>query len=209
MRKILLLITFMSITTLGFSQVELGFKFSPTISTNRIDTDSETVDFSNDGSGLRFLAGPTADFALAENYYVSTGLLLVSKRAAFKATSVAGTEKEEYKLQYLQIPITLKLYTNEVALDKRIYFQVGGSLEINVKEDPKEDNFRYVEDFKIFDSSLIVGTGLEYKVGVSTAIYGGFSYTRGLVNSVGDQLDVGGDLIIKNDYLALDIGVKF
>ncbi|UII34031.1 PorT family protein [Fulvivirga ulvae] len=209
MRKFLLLIIFMFVASTGFSQFKLGFKFSPTISTNRIDSKSDTVSLSTDGAGLRFVAGPIADFQLTENYFVSTGLLLVSKRAGLKAKQPLGTEVEEYSLQYIQIPVTLKLFTNEVALDKRIYFQMGATMEVNVKDDPKKDRYYYVEDFKLFDSSLLIGVGLEYKVGVNTIVFGGFSYSRGLLNTVGDHVRLDDDITLKNDYLALDLGIKF
>lgn len=209
MRKILLLVIFIFSASAGFSQFKLGFKFSPTISTNRIDSKSDSVSFSTDGAGLRFVAGPIADFAITENYYVSTGILLVSKRAGLEAKGTFGTEKEEYALQYIQVPLSLKMFTNEVALDKRIYFQVGATMEVNVKDEPKKESYYYVEDFKLFDTSLLVGVGLEYKVGVNTIVFGGFSYSRGLLNTVGDQVRLDDEIIFKNDYLALDLGIKF
>lgn len=209
MRKILLLIILLFTASAGFSQFKLGFKFSPTISTNRIDSKSDTVSFSTDGAGLRFVAGPIADFQLTDNYFVSTGILLVSKRAGLEAKRPSGTETEEYSLQYIQVPVTLKLFTNEVALDKRIYFQVGATMEVNVKDEPKKDRYYYIDNFKLFDSSLLVGVGLEYKVGLNTIVFGGFSYSRGLLNAVGDQVRLDDDITFKNDYLALDLGIKF
>lgn len=211
MRKNLLLIVFLFTSSISFGQFKLGFQFSPTISTNRVDSDSETVSFSTDGAGLRFTAGPIADFPITENYFVSTGILFVSKRAAFKAVQQQDnlTAKETYNLQYVQVPLSLKLFTNEVALDKKIYFQMGATMEFNVKEEPDKDTYVFIEDFKLFDSSLLFGVGLEYKVGLNTIVFGGFSYHRGLTNTVADHVAFDDDIILKNDYIGLDMGIKF
>lgn len=210
MRKNLLLVVALVVSsTCAMAQFKLGFKFSPSLSANRIDSDSDVVSFSSDGTGLRFTAGLIADYAITENYYFSTGILLASKRAAFKVTEPDGVRKEEYALQYIQLPVSLKLFTNEVALDKRIYFQVGATMDVNVKEEPKKDSYVYIEDFKLFDASLLIGTGLEYKVGVNTIVFGGFTYSRGLLNTVDEQIDLDQDIILKNDYIGLDLGVKF
>ncbi|ELR69282.1 hypothetical protein C900_05166 [Fulvivirga imtechensis AK7] len=210
MRKnLLLIVLLLASSSIGFAQFKLGFKFSPTISTNRIDSDSGEASFSSDGAGLRFTAGLIADYPLTENYYFSSGILLASKRGAFKAKTATTTTTEEYALQYIQVPVTLKLFTNEVSLDKRIYFQVGGTIEFNVKEEPRKDSYVFVEDFRLFDTSLLVGVGLEYKVGVNTIVFGGFTYSRGLLNTIDKHLPLDEDVILKNDYIGLDLGVKF
>ncbi len=214
LRKILLLAILAFIATPSFSQFTLGLKFSPTLSTNRVDASSDSTSFGSDATGLRVALGPIADIEIRENYFLSTGLLFVSKRVGVEATtnqnaSTQTTFKEEYSLQYLQVPITLKLFTNEVALDKKIYFQVGGTLDFNINEEPKrQDNF-LVEDFLIFDSSLLIGMGLEYKMGVNTVVFGGLTYQRGLINAVNEHAPLDGDISIKNDYISLDLGVKF
>lgn len=212
MRKNLFLVLFVLASATSFAQIKLGFQFSPTLSTNRISSDSDTLSLETDGTGLRFAAGPIVDIAFSENYFISTGLLLVSKRAGLEAdlsNDASPAFREEYKLQYLQIPLSLKLLTNEVAIDKRIYFQFGTTMEFAVKDEPEESDHFIVEDFKLFDSSLLVGIGLEYKIGVSTILFGGFSYHRGLFNSVSDQVRLDDDITLKNDYVGLDFGIKF
>jgi len=208
-RKILLLAILVLLATPSFSQFTLGLKFSPTLSTNRIEASSDSASIDTNGNGIRLALGPIADFKIRENYYLSTGLLFVSKRAGIEASSDNATFNEEYGLQYLQVPITLKLFTNEVALDKKIYFQVGGTLDFNINEEPKEQENFLVEDFLIFDSSLLIGMGLEYKLGVNTIVFGGFTYQRGLVNAINEHAPLDGDFSLKNDYISLDLGVKF
>jgi len=194
----------------ALAQFKLGMKFSPALSTNRVESTSDTTSIDTDGLGVRLALGPIADFQIRDNYYVSTGLIYVSKRAGFEGTTESGERfTEEYSLQYLQIPVTLKLFTNEVALDKKIYFQVGATLDFNINEDSKSQTNFLVEDFLIFDSSLLIGMGMEYKVGVNTILFGGFTYQRGLINAVNEKGPVNGDLSLKNDYISLDLGIKF
>lgn len=212
MRKNLFLVFFLIMSITSFSQVKLGFQFTPTLSTNRISNDSDTLSLETDGTGLRFAIGPIVDIGFTDNYFVSTGLLLVSKRAGLEANLANDNNPsftEEYQLQYLQIPLSLKLLTNEVAIDKRIYFQFGTTLEFAVKDEPEEKENFIVEDFKLFDSSLLLGIGLEYKIGVNTILFGGFSYHRGLLNSISDQVQLDDDITFKNDYVGIDFGIKF
>lgn len=209
LRGIFLFIVFTFSAAPVFSQVTLGIKVSPTFSTNRIKSTSDTTSINSDGAALRFAIGPIADYEFRENYFVSTGLLFVAKRVGIEAVSDQRTITEEYDLQYLQVPLTIKLFTNEVALDKKIYFQLGGTLEFNINEPQKNQDNLLIQDFLIFDSSLLAGMGMEYKVGVNTILFGGITYQRGLVNSVNKKAPLDGDLSVKNDYFGIDFGVKF
>ncbi len=206
-RKNIILLAFLLFTFSGAAwaqQVELGFQLSPSLSFNRIDDDNTSDDLSTDGIGGRMIVGVIGDINFQENYYFSTGLLFVPKRVGI-STPVGD---EAYKLHYLQLPATLKLFTNEVALDMRVYFQVGLTLDFKLLEDNITENATYISDFRGFDSNVLLASGLEYRIGYSTTIYGGLSYRRGLVNVVKNASGPG-DFIIKNDMLSLDLGVKF
>ena len=120
---------------------------------------------------------------LRENYFVSSGLFFVPKRVGVRDNATDPVE-EAYKLHYLQIPATMKLFTNEVALDTRVYFQGGFTLDIKLKEDKISSEAQYVEDFGFADASLLVATGAEYRYGYNTILFGGFSYRRGFGNVV-------------------------
>lgn len=201
-----LLLTFFALP--AWSQVELGLQFSPSLSFNRIDDDDATESLSTNGVGFRGIFGLLADFYFQENYYFSTGLYFVPKRVGIEDAN--NNISEAYRLHYLQVPASLKLFTNEVALDMRIYFQVGFTADIKILEDQISEEVAYIRNFRAFDSNFLLGTGLEYRMGYSTTVYGGLSYRRGLVNVVRNPLDPSvGDIIIKNDMLSLDLGVKF
>ncbi|MFA0961930.1 porin family protein [Roseivirga sp. BDSF3-8] len=211
MKKTVILLFF---ALLGFSavqaQTKIGLKFSPTISSNRVDASGDEYSLSTNGVGLRFIFGPYVDVMLSENYYFHSGLLYVPKRVGVEGTAQSGGMFDEaYKTHYLQVPVGIKLFTNEVALDTRIFFQVGGALEILINEENISDDAVLIEDFRFFDANVSLGSGVEYRIGTTTILSGGITYNRGLVNVVSEHNLMAGDLSVKNDLLRFDIGVKF
>lgn len=188
-----------------FAQNKVGLKFSPNLSFNRISSDSDNDSFSSNGIGGRFIFGPTFDYFLAENYFISSGVFYAPKRVGIEANTV----EQSYNLQYIQIPVTLKLYTNELALDTRVYFQLGGLLEFKINEKDNQAGPPIIESLKAYDFSTVLGTGVEYQIGINTTLYGGISYNRGLINVVKEQSALVQEFSVKNDLLNLDIGIKF
>ena len=208
-RYIFVLVIFIG-STQAFSQAKVGLQLSPTISSSRIETQSNTYSLKSDGAQLKFKFGLIADFMLADNYYFSTGLLYVPKQVTLIATEEPNlrTLTEEYNLQYLQIPLTMKLYTNEITLDTRLFFNIGATAELAISEKFDIDN-EVIGDYKLFDSSLLLGAGVERNIGVNTAVYIAVVYNRGLINPIANALDIGQKIILKNDMLSLDLGIKF
>ncbi len=195
----------------GMAQIQMGFKLSPLLSMNRVDIETDAALVDSDGSGTRFSFGPVADFSLNgnENYHISTGFWLTSKRAGISYNDGTNRVTQAYSLQYIQIPATLKFYTNEVGLDKRIFFQFGPTLDFKVSEKLKDGDksIRVVDDFRFFDMTMFVAVGLEYQMGNTTRVFGGISYSRGLINAAKNALS--DDIIYKNDYIGLELGVMF
>lgn len=210
MRKLVFVALAILAMQAAHAQTKIGLKFSPTLSTNRIIEDGDTNHtFTSNGVGGRIIFGPVVDLFITDNYYFSTGLLYAPKRVGVTVvptTTQVGVQ-ESYKLQYLQLPATLKLFTNELALDTRVYFQLGGLFEVKINEKAEEGNL-FIEDFRPFDIGLHLGSGVEYRLGYNTLLFGGFFYNRGLVNIVANtQDDV--DVNIKNDLIGLEMGIKF
>ena len=138
----------------SFAQIQMGFKLSPNISINRVDIETDNAQVDSDGSAVRFSFGPIADFSLNnnENYHFSTGFWLTAKRAGITYNDGSERVTQAYSLQYIQLPATLKFYTNEVGLDKRVFFQFGPTFDIKVSEKRKEGDksLRVVDDFRFF-----------------------------------------------------------
>lgn len=188
----------------SFGQTKLGLKLAPAITSNRVTNDAQT--FENDGSSLKLSVGLVVDKPLSDTYFLSSGITYLPKQVAFRNDTLA----EEYRAQYLQIPVSLKLFTNEVAPDFKVYFQVGTGLEIKVFDEPVEPEFDLVDSLNPIDFSVILGTGVEFRAGLSTTLFGGISYQRGLINAISSTTVPGtDDLQVRNTVVSIDFGVKF
>ena len=138
--------------------------------------------------------------------------MFAAKRAAIKNEVL--NISEEHKLQYLQVPILLKLYTSEITLDTRLYFKLGGLIELKIEEraatvaDPSKS---FIEKFTPLDVAFLLGAGIEYDISPPTSLSIGISYQRGLVNAIKSQASIPGvpKVIYKNDFLSLDLGIGF
>ena len=205
MKRILIPALFLILCSGAMAQIKLGLKLAPVVAANRAKNDAQTVE--NDGSKMKFSVGLIADKTLSETYFLSSGLVYLPKRVAFRDAS--GTIEEEYKLQYLQVPATLKLFTNEIAPDLKGFLQIGSALEILVFNEEEDPSYTTVEKFMPIDVPVILGAGIEFRAGINTAIFGGVSYQRGLVNVVNEAEDGFGDLQLRNTVFSIDLGVKF
>jgi hypothetical protein len=218
MKKTFLLCFFALLFIQGYSQkVRLGLKFAPGAAFSRVNESNDTLTFGGKGLGLRFVAGPEINFILGQNYVFTTGLWYMSKRSALKIKEL--NVNQVYNLQYLQLPAILKLYTNDIAVDTKLYFQIGATADIKLQQKGKglKEYEKYINKFRIYDFSAVVGAGLQLQMGQNTYIYGGITYFRGLMNSISniqgfvkDGVYVApGKIQLKNDLLSLDFGIRF
>jgi hypothetical protein len=226
MKKISLLFLSLLLAFSGYSQVTFGLRVSPGLSINRVKdlNGADGITYSNNGSGVRFAFGPTVDFNLGDNYRFSTGAWYLSSRAGMSATTTSifgfqSTTKEVVNLQSMQIPITFKAYTNEIATNMKLYFQLGGLATFNFYEKFKESSPvtppSYDNKYSLFDVSLYLGAGVSYAIGESNALFAGVYYNRGLVNMM-DGSKVGNtqrrwkdEVKYNNDLIGLEVGVTF
>ncbi|MCU0354209.1 MAG: PorT family protein [Cytophagales bacterium] len=221
MKKIALIILACVLSHQAFSQIKLGFRFAPGIAFNSAVTEGTFDGASPNGSGLRFSAGPIMDYFFADNYAFSTGLWYTVKRTGIEGRVLNTNLASVYNLQYLQAPLALKFFTNEVATDLRIYFLMGGTLDVKLAEKPldKGNNFIYNNHgdgnaFRAADFGLLLGAGGELVMGTNTALFFGLSYNRGLTNTLSRSVKLGPEQLndnvkMRNSLFSLDLGVKF
>jgi Outer membrane protein beta-barrel domain len=233
MKKLLLAVCCLFMTSSAFAQWEIGIKISPSIGSNRIVAPKE-LNFESLNSKTHFGGGVIADYFFGENYAFSTGLIYNGRGAGVKynftntanGTSTPVQGSDEFGIQYLEIPVTLKLFTNDIATDTRLYFQAGGSLDPRISAKVNKDKLdpadkKYTSYFNLMDISALFGLGAEKQMGESTKIFGGFSYHRGLIDiddhyeEAFKNVEINGKRIdaknieIKNNYVSLDLGLKF
>jgi len=209
MKKWVIVIFCCFVSSFCAAQVDLGIQVSPSLSFNRLHETSDTADLSSKGTGAKLQAGLVADFLLTKSYYFSTGVFFVPKKISLQDNRTPSVT-EEFHVQYLQFPAMLKLYTEEIALDTRIFVQSGFTAEVKIDDKSDTPEPAYLGNFRTVNASWVIGAGLEYRIGYSTTVFGGFSYRRGLVNAIASPLQpMDGDLSIKTDFLSLDLGIKF
>lgn len=203
--------------------IEMGFRFSPSISTNTIEADDLYAGTVNNGAAIRMSIGPYADLFFADNYAFGTGVFYTVKRVSVLTPKSFPKEKDvlsegSYNLQYIQVPLTIKLFAGELIENTRLYLQFGGLAEVKIAEKPIEKNvnalYRYYlnttaatkppQIFSFADLGALVGLGVEHEIGGDLRLLLGISYSRGLTDVMLDK-----SIILKNNVFMLDLGMKF
>ena len=109
------------------------------------------MEITNSGVGVRFKFGLEVDLPITEDrYFFATGLIYAPKRVGYMIEDFTTSSKTEevYKSQYLQIPLTLKLFTSEFIPDVKGYFQLGFLSEVKIYSEALDDSYSLIEDFK-------------------------------------------------------------
>jgi len=186
----------------------LGLQVSPNM--GWITTDEDAVD--NDGSRLGYRFGLLGDFQLGSNanYFFSTGAFLNNVGAKLKTTlsdSAKTTFTSESKFQYVEVPITVKLKTNEIGY--MTYFaQIGFDAGLRVAAKAKtslDTKFKDVSDgANLLRIALSVGGGVEYNFSGNTSAILGVRYSNGFT-SINDSDGIKAKL----HYFELTVGALF
>lgn len=226
MKKQLVLTTtilLLSILTFAqdFDKFKIGFKINPNVAW-LVPQDNNIV---SQGSKARFGYGLSVDVLFAENYALGTGLNIDNSGGHLQYyTTISETSSDttvttslinrdrSYNLKYLEIPVTLKLRTNEIGYFT-YWFQFGLGLGINIKAQA-DDTDKYMntktvysgveeiepawgsagdfidtqeklnikEEIKPLRMGLIIGAGAEYNISDNTSILVGVSYNNGFTN---------------------------
>jgi len=156
---------------------------------------TDVKNINNDGSIFGLNGGLVLDRYFAENYAFSTGIFLWStggKLLFADSTSIRFRSGEEilepntsmtYHLQYVTIPFSLKLNSNEIGYIK-FYAHLGINNHINIGKTADIlsmdiDHVGIPDEINLFNMSYFFGGGIEYSLGGNTAILCGIYYTNG------------------------------
>ena len=113
----------------GGSKFHFGLKASP--SYNWMKTDGTGLE--SDGGSIGLSYGLMTEFAISKNYAFATGLEITYRGGKYKYNSDSSYKQ---MLQYVEVPIGLKLKTNEIGYIK--YYGLFGILPgflVKAKED--------------------------------------------------------------------------
>jgi opacity protein-like surface antigen len=206
-----------------YKSLKLGLKASPNIGWLR----PETRNFENDGIRFGFSYGLISDFRLAENYYVGSGLfithwggkLLMPAIEDVNGVETNVTQRRIYNLQYLEIPLTLKLLTNEIGYSTYYgQFGIGVGANINAKGEDRFYNDSYVRvdespdiksDITFMRVALVIGAGMEYSLAKNASVLVGVEYNNGFTNLLKSKPEHTSKHSAVTNYFQLTIGIVF
>lgn len=186
----------------GQKWVNMGITFSPNLSWLRYGDE----DGFDPKSGLGFAYGLLADFAVAENYYFSTGMLINSlvSETTYNDLDAGRMVNPTYRLQYVEIPLALKL--KSVQQDHRAYygkFGFGAGIKVNGKERLADASSRTkIDGASLFRLGLQIGGGVEWQLDRNLNLMTGLTFNNGITRAVrtGEP---------KNSFVSLDFGIFF
>ncbi len=211
MKKQIVLLFFISVFPFFLrAQGRLGLKFSTYFPSYRVSSfEVNGVEIS--GTGIRPAVALAVDIPLGQSYYIATGAGYTGGPLQITYLSDDGFETSvRYNLQYVQIPLTLRMLTNEIAIDKRIYTQIGSLMEVLVYNEGGDFNFSPVSRFNPVTFTFYFGAGLEVHLGTSTTLTIGLSYNRGISNLISeDNLNLASVIDLKKDLFGLDFEIRF
>lgn len=140
MKKITgLMALMMAFSLVSFAQDNGKFRFGFKIEPNASWFSPKEKFVESAGSSVRFSYGLNADIMFTDNYAFGTGLSVISNGGQIEYlreyTNADGTfivnTNRDYNLKYVEVPLTLKLRTNEIGYIT-YWFQFGLGLGVNI-----------------------------------------------------------------------------
>ena len=193
-----------------YNKYKFGFKVNPDISwMTPKDNHLESM-----GVVTRFGFGFISDIHFTENYAFGTGVNLERSGGILKYYDYYQFEDQKhvlekerkYNLQYIEIPVSFKMRTNEIGFITYYgQFGVGLGLNIDARADDKntyvstyndetgewdpssqqgfdEENRNISNEIEIGRASLLLAAGIEYNLSGSTSLVAGITYNNGFTN---------------------------
>lgn len=195
------------------SNYRIGIKVAPMLSFAKTDVEGNSTSIERDGSSTKFMVGAFVDIPFADNYFFSGGLNYASKGTnvliSDPSGATPGSFSESYDHEFLQVPLLLKLYTNEITLDTKLFVNFGIIPEVRLNTTNDELTNPSITAFKSFDLSGNFGVGIERAIGVNTDIFLSTGYYLGFLNQVKETTGLTDDISIKNNLISLELGIKF
>ena len=205
-------------------KIRIGLELTPTFSWFK--SDYESVE--NDGLKLSNRAGVNIDYNFVHNYFFSTGVFINWQKGGLKYSDanvpfdidddmvVFNTLEEsvtiDYKLRYLEIPIGLKLKTNEIGY--MTYFaKFGLNMAFNISSlgDANQlsvEEADFSEEVNFINVGYHIGGGVEYALSSDFILSGGITFQQGFIDVTSNTDGREKDKTILNN-LRIGLGIFF
>ncbi len=195
----------------------MGFKVSPNVSWMQ----PQDRHFLTDGPVIRFGFGFTADIFFAPNYAIGTGVNVMRNGGSLSylelerigSADFIFRRNRDYSSQYVEVPFTFKLRTNEIGyITYWAQFGFGAGVNIGSRGDDSknylyeqaleegtltwvtsnretvfDENSDLSDGIRLFRASMIFGAGIEYNLSGSTSVLVGLTFNNGITNSMSRQ----------------------
>ncbi|MBN1388491.1 MAG: PorT family protein [Bacteroidales bacterium] len=201
-------------------EIQIGLYSEPLISWFSSDTDNAD----NDGARPGLAFGLTYDRYFARNYAFSSGISIInaSGRLNYSDTLLIRFKNSEtelnagdnitYRIQYLSIPLGIKLKTNQIGYIT--FFANTGinpKIVIGGKGDIPSQGIKKVnvtEELRLFNLGYYITVGTEYPLGGRTAAVVGIGYEDNFMDVTKDNSGQPEDKI-NHHFLRFRIGLNF
>jgi hypothetical protein len=183
--------------------------------------DQDSLEYQGSKFGLGY--GFMGEISLATNFALVTGfdvsymggkLQQAGVEHVFDTDTLSTIKNSSYKLQYLDIPLTLKMKTNEINYIT-YYARIGGSFGIALGGKAENEYIsidrtknetitidKLGSDMAFLRANFVIGAGFEYSLGGTTTALVEASFTNGLTYLLDDTKAIG-------NFMALKVGIMF
>jgi hypothetical protein len=154
-----------------------------------------------------------------KNIALTSGILYSPKQAGLNAEvtkpDTSFTINYKVNLQYIQIPVGFKFFTNPVTDKIKIYAELSGMLDLKINEKPVVRNEYFTRTFAaLWDAGINVGAGIEWQINDNNKLVAGLLWNRGFNNIIQkDFIKEHGitkrNLEFRNDLVNLVLAFKF
>ena len=202
MKRFILSAFWVTLVSIGYSQNHVRLAFAASPSVNWMNASNSDMERGKSILGYDF--GLSSDFYFTEDerYSLLSGVQVSNiggelkypsgSDFIFSGTNLPGNSKIKYHLRYVEIPLAIKLKTNQF---KRTSYwgQFGFSTMINIaaKGDSNNGTLKKAninDEVNLFNLAMIVGLGYDFDLGGNNAISTGLIFQNGLIDVTTDNV---------------------
>ncbi len=158
------------------SDYRFAFVLNPQVSWLK----SDNSDVETNGNLMGYNFGIVMDKFFAKNYALSTGLTIntTGGKLRYKDPIANLPYTMEYRLKYLEVPLSIKLQTND--FQRASYYGIFGlSSQVNIKTNDGSGKSMN-DEVRLFNFGYQFGGGMQYSIGGDAYLMFGLTYNQGL-----------------------------